>query len=61
MDKIKALIDKEARFLFSKSPDFVVKSAVMNDNDEATLTQVSIMQDLVDQVLQENSVKNDLT
>lgn len=59
--KIKALIDKEARFLFSKSPDFVVKSAVLNDNDEATLTQVSIMQDLVDQVLQENSVKNDLT
>lgn len=59
--KIKALIDKEARFLFSKSPDFVVKSAVMNDNDEATLTQVSIMQNLVDQVLQENSVKNNLT
>lgn len=59
--KIKALIDKEARFLFSKSPDFVVKSAVMNDNSEATLAQISLMQNLVDQVLQENSVKNNLT
>lgn len=59
--KIKALIDKEARFLFSKSPDFVVKSAALNDNDEATLAQISIMQNLVDQVLQENSVKNNLT
>lgn len=59
--KIKALIDKEARFLFSKSPDFVVKSAVMNDNSEATLAQVSLMQNLVDQVLQDNSVKNNLT
>lgn len=58
--KIKALIDKEARFLFSKSPDFVVKS-VVDDNVNDNLDAISQLQKLVDQVLQENSVKNNLT
>lgn len=58
--KIKALIDKEARFLFSKSPDFVVKS-VIDGNSGENLEAMSIIQKLVDQVLQENSVKNNLT
>lgn len=57
--KIKALIDKEARFLFSKSPDFVVKS-VLDDNISENLTAISTLQKLVDQVLQENSIKNNL-
>ena len=59
--KIKALIDKEARFLFSKSPDFVVKSAIKKSGDEENLSQISIIQNLIDKVLQENSVKNNLT
>lgn len=59
--KIKALIDKEARFLFSKSPDFVVKSVVTDGVEESILTQISVIQKLIDQVLQENSVKNNLT
>lgn len=58
--KIKALIDKEARFLFSKSPDFVVKS-VIDDNSNENLAAMSTLQKLIDQVLQENSVKNNLT
>lgn len=58
--KIKALIDKEARFLFSKSPDFNVKS-VLDDNAPDNLVAISNIQKLVDQVLQENSVKNNLT
>lgn len=66
--KIKALIDKEARFLFSKSPDFIVKNVVTNrdggDNslgNDSNLEQISLLQKLIDQVLQENSVKNNLT
>lgn len=59
--KIKALIDKEARFLFSKSPDFVVKSAIKNSGDEVSLAQISVIQGLIDKVLQDNSVKNNLT
>lgn len=59
--KIKALIDKEARFLFSKSPDFVVKSVAADGTGESILTQISMIQKLIDQVLQENSVKNNLT
>lgn len=59
--KIKSLIDKEARFLFSKSPDFVVKSDVLRDKGEENLAQISIIQNLVDKVLQDNSVKNNLT
>lgn len=58
--KIKALIDKEARFLFSKSPDFTVKS-VLDDNIDENLDAISQLQKLIDQVLQENSVKNNLT
>lgn len=58
--KIKALIDKEARFLFSKSPDFTVKS-VLDDNIDENLSAISLLQKLIDQVLQENSVKNNLT
>ena len=58
--KIKALIDKEARFLFSKSPDFTVKS-VLDDNINENLDAISLLQKLIDQVLQENSVKNNLT
>lgn len=58
--KIKALIDKEARFLFSKSPDFIVKS-ILDDNVAENLAAMSVIQKLVDQVLQENSVKNNLT
>ena len=59
--KIKSLIDKEARFLFSKSPDFVVKSDSLRDRGVDNLEEVSIIQNLVDKVLQANSVKNDLT
>ena len=59
--KIKSLIDKEARFLFSKSPDFVVKSDALRDRGVDNLGEVSIIQNLVDKVLQDNSVKNDLT
>ena len=58
--KIKALIDKEARFLFSKSPDFTVKS-VLDDNINDNLEAISLLQKLIDQVLQDNSVKNNLT
>lgn len=58
--KIKALIDKEARFLFSKSPDFTVKS-VLDDNINDNLEAISVLQKLIDQVLQDNSVKNNLT
>ena len=59
--KIKSLIDKEARFLFSKSPDFVVKSDALRDRGADNLQEVSIIQNLVDKVLQSNSIKNDLT
>lgn len=45
--KIKALIDKEARFLFSKSPDFNVKS-VLDDNAPDNLVAISNIQKLVD-------------
>lgn len=58
--KIKSLIDKEARFLFSKSPDFTVKS-VLDDNINDNLEAISVLQKLIDQVLQDNSVKNNLT
>lgn len=60
----KALIDKEARFLFAKSPDFYVEVDTDNDGSvdhKSDTKEVStVFQDLIDRVLSENSFPGSL-
>ena len=59
---IRNLINKEARFLFSKTPDFLIKvdkSQAKNENEKNTLDeQESQIQTLVDKVLKENHMSS---
>ena len=55
---IKSLVDKQARFLFSKKPDFtIVPQEVESYNKEA----ISNMQNLVDAVMKDNRITSKLT
>lgn len=58
----KTLIDKEARFLFSKRPDFIVNVRPGKDEAETKKRkeQNTILQNLVDEVLKKNQVAADL-
>lgn len=60
--KARALLDKEVRFLFAKSPDFWVDPIVSSDRkqNEISRNNCSIYQNLVDRVLEENQFKNAL-
>lgn len=51
---IKQLIDKEARFLFAKAPDFTVKVV---GNDEKSKKDASILQRFLNEVLNQNGLK----
>lgn len=58
----KSLIDKEVRFLFSKTPDFQV-SPILRGGDEQTEAikqAISTYQGLVDSVLEKNQISNKL-
>lgn len=58
----KALVDKEARFLFSKSPDFWVDVNLGDSKDQRKQAKeaASIFQNLVDKVLKKNHVRSAL-
>ena len=49
--KIKALINKEARFMFGKSPDIKIKSVIANDTKNE---RIDIMQRYINEVLKKN-------
>ena len=55
--KAKTLIDKEARFMFSQTPDIVVKARNM---DEAEVEQVERYQKLIDKMLEKCSFSKTL-
>lgn len=55
----RALLDKEVRFLFSKSPDFWV-DVDMSENKEAAKNAMTVYQSLVDSVLEENMFADSL-
>lgn len=58
--KIKSLIDKEARFLFAKTPDFWVDVEITKDmskdQKEELKQQQTVLQNLVDSVIKENKL-----
>lgn len=59
----RALLDKEVRFLFSKSPDFYVEAdytSKSKEEKERIKNAVSVYQALVDKVLQKNQFPNAL-
>ena len=58
----RALLDKEARFLFSKSPDLFVDVALGNTKEQRDKAKEAstIYQDLVDKVLNENNFQSAL-
>lgn len=53
--KTKTLIDKEARFMFSKRPDFIVKAKNTADTDK-----ISALQSFVNEVIQKNNFERRL-
>lgn len=55
--KAKTLIDKEARFMFSQTPDIVVKARNM---DDAEIEQVEMYQKLIDKMLEKCSFSKTL-
>lgn len=59
---VKAIINKEARFLFSKTPDIWVDVNLGDEKEskERAKEAASVYQDLVDRVLQENDFKQAL-
>lgn len=60
---IRALIDKEARFLFSNSPDLKIEPQQLSDNsaeNERLNSEISILQTLVDNVLSTNNFPDKL-
>ena len=59
---ISALVNKEARFLFSKPPDFWVDVNIGNSKEEReqAKTYSSIYQRLVDRVIEQNNLKGNL-
>lgn len=58
----RSLLDKEVRFLFSKSPDFYVDADLSGDREEreAAKDAATIYQTLIDNVLEENGFNNAL-
>lgn len=56
--KIRTLIDKEARFMFSKSPDINLKP-IVSDND-TDIAKVDILQQFINEVLKKNHFKANL-
>lgn len=58
----RSLLDKEVRFLFSKSPDFYVDADLSGNKEEreAAKDAATIYQTLVDNVLEENDFNNAL-
>lgn len=59
--KVRSLIDREASFMFSNPPDMMVKLAKRNsDPTETDKTNISILQETVDKVLEYNDVKGQL-
>lgn len=58
--KCRQLLDKEARFLFSKSPDFWVDVNLGSSKEQKSkaLEAASVYQDLVDNVLEKNQFKD---
>lgn len=58
--KIRSLIDKEARFLFAKTPDFWVDVEITKDMSKAQKDQLkqqqTVLQNLVDEVIKENKL-----
>nr|DAE38813.1 MAG TPA: PORTAL PROTEIN [Caudoviricetes sp.] len=58
----RSLLDKEVRFLFSKSPDFYVDADLSGDREEreAAKYAATIYQTLIDNVLEENGFNNAL-
>lgn len=58
---VRSLIDKEARFLFSRKPDFNVNVLVENEKQkELAKQQSSIIQNLIDKVMNSNNISNKL-
>lgn len=60
---IRALIDKEARFLFAKSPDLKIEAQQLSNNaaeNEMLNNEISILQTLVDNVLAGNNFPDKL-
>ena len=59
---ISALVNKEARFLFSKPPDFWVDVNIGNSKEEREQAKAysSIYQRLVDKVIEQNNLKGNL-
>ena len=53
--KIRSLIDKEARFLFAKPPEYFVKPKEVSENNN---TLCSVYQAYLDAVLKENKISN---
>jgi hypothetical protein len=49
------LIDKEARFAFGKPAEFIVTPADTDDESETTKANISILQDLLDGVMEQGS------
>lgn len=62
--KIRSLIDKEARFLFAKTPDFWVDVEITKDmsktQKETLKQQQTVLQSLVDAVIKENNLSSKL-
>lgn len=62
--KIRSLIDKEARFLFAKTPDFWVDVEIDKEMSKAQKDQLrqeqTVLQNLVDAVLKENNMSSKL-
>lgn len=62
--KVRTLIDKEARFLFAKKPDFWVDVDIDKDMSETQKEQLkqqqSVLQNYVDSVLKENHIASKL-
>ncbi len=55
-----SLINKEARFLFSHSPDLWIEVPHEESNHEKAMEQASVLQNLVDSVLSRNHFKSKL-
>lgn len=59
--KVKQLIDKQARFMFGRNPDIRIETAMdVEDEDSAEFKQLSIYNEFIDNVLEENYFNNQL-
>lgn len=55
--KIKSIVNKEARFMFSQTPDFIIRTRGNEDDlSDIDRRHINIMQDFLNEVLERNSI-----